>query len=65
MSSDPIRCCDGCGRSVSNQPEAENKAWHFLQISKRWRCPACARELAQANQRAASLASQNNGKDAA
>lgn len=46
---DPIRCCDGCGRAVADQAEAEAKAWHFLEISKRWRCPACARELVQAN----------------
>lgn len=58
---DPIRCCDGCKRPVADQSEAEAKAWAFLEISKRWRCPSCARELAQAN---AAHAASPEGKEA-
>lgn len=46
---EPIRCCDGCKREVADMDEALAKAWHFLEISKRWRCPQCARELVEAN----------------
>lgn len=46
---EPIRCCDGCKREVADMDDALAKAWRFLEISKRWRCPDCARELAAAN----------------
>lgn len=45
-----IGCTDGCKRTVANMDEALAKAWRFLEISKRWRCPACVRELDVANQ---------------
>lgn len=61
MNAEPLRCCDGCGRSVADMSEAEAKAWHFLQISKRWRCPSCARELDAANHRASSGAAGREG----
>ena len=47
--SDPIRCCDGCKRSVADVSEALAKAWTCLEITGRWRCPDCRRELAEAN----------------
>lgn len=47
---DPINCCDACGRSVADMDEALAKAWSFLEISKRWRCPDCARDLTRVNQ---------------
>jgi hypothetical protein len=62
---DPIRCGDGCGHAVSNQSEAEAKAWAFLEISKRWRCPACACELAQANAAQAAQATSAAGEETA
>ncbi len=46
----PIGCTDGCKRRAT-QEEAEQMAWRFLEISKRWRCPSCARELQEANDR--------------
>lgn len=49
MSAEPLRCCDGCGAAVKDESEAMAKAWHYLAISKRWRCPSCVRELQQAN----------------
>lgn len=51
MKADPINCCDGCGCKVADASEAEAKAWRFLEISKRYRCPACARELDEVNRR--------------
>lgn len=30
--------------------DALAKAWGFLEISKRWRCPKCARELIEVNE---------------
>lgn len=50
MPSDPLRCCDGCKREVADMSEALAKAWHYLEISKRWRCPDCARELDVVNE---------------
>lgn len=44
-----IRCRDGCGRSVADESEAQAKAWECLQITGRYRCPSCMRELAEAN----------------
>lgn len=57
---DPINCCDGCGRKVADMSEAQAKAWHYLEISKRYRCPACARELDEVNRRSAE-AERNGG----
>jgi rubredoxin len=53
MTKEPLRCTDACGRTVADMSEAEAKAWRFLEISKRWRCPACTRELDAANHRMA------------
>lgn len=47
---DPIGCNDGCGAKVADMSEAEAKAWTYLEITKRYRCPACTRALAEANQ---------------
>ncbi|WP_398498153.1 hypothetical protein [Variovorax sp.] len=58
---DPIRCSDGCGRTVAGQSDAEAKAWTFLEISKRWRCPTCARELALANAACATAPAAEGG----
>ena len=44
-----IRCCDGCGRSVLDESAEQAKGWSCLQITCRYRCPACVHELAQAN----------------
>lgn len=49
MTPDPIPCSAGCKRSVADMAEALAKAWTFLQITNRWRCPACTRELEEAN----------------
>lgn len=49
MSKEPLRCCDGCGRTVADTAEAEAKAWQFLEISKRYRCPQCVRDLNRVN----------------
>lgn len=48
---DPIGCQDGCKRTVKDRSEAEAKAWTYLEISRRWRCPQCVRDLEQANNR--------------
>ena len=53
---EPLRCQDGCGSTVKDTSEAEAKAWTFLTISKRWRCPNCRRALDTVNTR-----SQNHG----
>lgn len=44
-----ISCNDGCKDSVKDMDEAMAKAWHYLQITKRYRCVACARALAAIN----------------
>jgi hypothetical protein len=44
-----IRCCDGCGDSVADMSEAQAKAWRHLQITGRYRCPKCVKELEAAN----------------
>jgi hypothetical protein len=46
-----ISCCDGCKRSVADMAEAQQQAWRYLEITKRYRCATCARELDAANQR--------------
>lgn len=46
---DAIRCRDACGAHVADMDEALAKAWTFLEISKGWRCPDCARELNRVN----------------
>jgi len=42
-----IRCTDGCGSKVVN-PMAVG--WTCLEITGRWRCPACARTLREINE---------------
>lgn len=44
-----VSCTDGCGRTLLDAETAGRSGWHSLQITGRWRCPACARELASAN----------------
>jgi len=44
-----IRCQDGCGRTVQDEAEALARAWTFLTISKRWRCPECVHALNNVN----------------
>ncbi len=44
-----IRCADACGRIVT-AAGIEQVGWTFLAIARRWRCPACCRALAQANE---------------
>jgi hypothetical protein len=39
-----ISCRDGCGREV-NDEAPEKGSWTYLQITKRWRCPACTKVL--------------------
>ena len=47
---DPIRCTDGCGANVKDESEAQAKAWQYMEISKRYRCPQCRRDLQQVNE---------------
>ena len=49
MTKEPICCCDGCKAEVADMSDAQAKGWHFLEISKRYRCPACARALERVN----------------
>lgn len=51
LAKDPIACAAGCKRTVADEDEATAKAWEFLPITKRYRCPACRRELYQVNGR--------------
>lgn len=39
------RCNDGCGTSLIVPVDQEPLGWMYLHITKRWRCPACRREL--------------------
>lgn len=50
MRRDPIGCTDGCGATVADMNEGFAKAWTLLPITSRWRCPSCARALAQINE---------------
>jgi hypothetical protein len=45
----PIFCGDGCKRTAT-PAEAESGGWFFLPISRRYRCPACWRELKRVNE---------------
>ncbi len=38
---DPTACRDGCGAAVS---WPERNGWTYLEITKRWRCPACRKQ---------------------
>lgn len=44
-----IRCTDGCGRKASSAESAASMGWTCLQITGRYRCPACVADLARAN----------------
>lgn len=39
-----LTCRDGCGRETTEM-EAQQTAWRWLPISKRYRCPDCGRAL--------------------
>lgn len=52
MKADAINCTDGCGRSVPDVAEANAQAWSLLQITGRWRCPQCSRQLRAINEKA-------------
>lgn len=44
-----LNCRDGCGAKAADMSDALAKAWALLPISGSWRCPACARALAETN----------------
>lgn len=46
---EPLRCTDGCGKTVADMTEAMAKAWHILEITGRLRCTECARALDAVN----------------
>lgn len=46
---DPISCAGGCKRSVEDAAAATRAGWEYLQISRRWRCMNCWRELQAVN----------------
>jgi hypothetical protein len=48
---DPIFCAAGCKRSVADESEAVAKGWECLEITNRYRCPQCWRELREVNER--------------
>ena len=44
-----IGCRDSCGAKVEGFEEDALKAgWHYLMITKNWRCPDCTRALGMA-----------------
>jgi hypothetical protein len=47
MTAPPIPCSAGCKRSV---PAADilGSGWYYLEITGRYRCPTCTRELVAA-----------------
>lgn len=52
---DLIGCRDECGRKVASPEEAEAKAWRMMEVSRGWRCPECARALAEVNARSSTV----------
>lgn len=50
MNREPLRCTDGCGANVKDESEAQAKAWQYMEITKRYRCPRCRLELDKVNQ---------------
>jgi hypothetical protein len=48
---DAIVCRDGCKRSLPDMDAATQAGWHYLSLQSKWRCPDCARELREANDR--------------
>jgi hypothetical protein len=57
---DPISCAAGCKRMVPDEDAAIAKGWSHLDISRRWRCPACWLELQAVNARKASPVTELN-----
>jgi len=45
-----IYCNDGCKRGML-PTEIESSGWQLLQITQRYRCVDCCRELREANER--------------
>lgn len=44
-----IGCRDSCGREVRGfEEDALLVGWHYLDITKNWRCPDCTRALGAA-----------------
>lgn len=41
-----IRCTGACGREVAAK-DMERSGWSYLQITGKWRCGPCGRELMQ------------------
>jgi hypothetical protein len=39
-----IGCAGGCGLAIFSD-DLKSSGWSYLQITKRWRCGACEREL--------------------
>lgn len=47
---DQLVCSSGCKRTATDLADASSKGWSLLEISQRWRCPTCTRELEAASQ---------------
>lgn len=45
-----LSCTDGCGAKTHDTSSAQAEGWLCLQITGRYRCPACQQELARVNQ---------------
>jgi rubredoxin len=43
-------CGDECGTKLSIPATQSPPGWEFLAVRRMWRCPDCARALAQVNQ---------------
>lgn len=40
-----IKCTDECGREIASPEDASQAGWTWLEITGRYRCPTCHREL--------------------
>lgn len=40
-----LGCRDSCGKIVVDEEAALQAGWHYLMITKQWRCGECARSL--------------------